>query len=231
MSWTGSLFIALAIAVASALYGGVLAGLAARWLRVSTREGYAGYWTVFMALLAGVFGLVAALLVLRLGAFESGTSAALAAAGVALGGVTLPGVLAWLGRERGGGRLPTLDLELRGPPGGATLAGDEQVLRARVTAKRAAGEAVRFDRAALRLEAGRWLLPGVVALRTRRPGRYMTLSGTRLNNAKAYFYLGPEVVDPLAPGTWSAWLGATPSGNLQPENDGAAFELRIRPRP
>jgi hypothetical protein len=62
MSWTFSILVAVALAVAGTLFGGFLASRAVGWLRISGREGYSGYWIVFMALLAGLYSLAAGLL-------------------------------------------------------------------------------------------------------------------------------------------------------------------------
>ncbi len=231
MSWTFSILVALALAVAGTLFGGLLASRAVGWLRISGREGYSGYWIVFMALLAGLYSLIAGLLMLRYGGAGEALPAILAAAAVVFGPIALAGLLAWLQRERppaGSGGAVLLEFEIRTPPGAATLAGESEVFHAYLTANKASMQPVVLEQARLRQEEGRWLLPGSAPLHTRRPGLYLVLGGTRLNQASIYFFLQGELW--ATPGAWSQWMGGSPSGDLSPATDGVDFEMRVRRR-
>lgn len=231
MSWTFSILVALPLAVAGTLFGGFLASCAVGWLRISGREGYSGYWVVFMALLAGLYSLIAGLLMLRFGGGDQALPAILAAAAVVFGPIAMAGLFAWLLRDRpppGSGGAVFLEFEIRTPPGAVTLAGDSQIFHAYLSANKTPTQAVALDQPGLRQEEGRWLLAGSAPLNTRRPSLYLVLGGTRLNQANVYYYLTREHW--ASPGTWSAWMAGSPSGDLSPTTDGVDFEMRVRRR-
>lgn len=233
MSWLGSILIALLLAVGGTLLGGFLAGRAVRWRRVSQREGYAGYWMVVMAALAGFFSLVAGLLVARYAGIDDGFLAFACAAGVAFGGIGLAGLLAWLSADRAprnGGQALGFDLEIRTPAGAATIPRNSMEFYGYLSASGAGMEAIAFDFARLAQVEGRWVLPGFVRLITSAPAPYLALGGQRLGGNTVHFSFGPEPLRRDQLGQWGDWLAGAPVGG-DPASDGGAFELRLRLRP
>lgn len=65
MKWLASIFVGICAAPLAAIIVGTAADSWARWLRVSTREGAAGYWVVMMALLATLCALVLGICIAR----------------------------------------------------------------------------------------------------------------------------------------------------------------------
>jgi hypothetical protein len=232
MSGLADILIAVGLGAAGTLFGGFLASRAARWLSVSAREGYAGYWVIFMALLAGLFSLLCGLLIARYGGFASVLPALLVAAAAAFGGIAVVALLAWLSRDRRpgrGGKAQVFDVEIRTPPGAATIGQGSSEIYGYLSAQHAAMEPLRLDFAGLRQEDGRWLMPGRVPLHTRRPGIYLALGGQRLNSATLYFRL--DAVAPSQGETgWSQWLSSSSSAGVEASSDAANFELRVRLR-
>jgi len=231
MSWVGSLLTGLGLAIAGTLLGGLVASQASRWLRISSREGYSGYWTVFMAILAGLYGLLCGLLVTRYAGIEGSAAAVLGAAAAAAGGISLAGFLAWLARDRTQsfkGRELLIDIEVRSPADSAPIAPEPSALHGYLDASRNDPAALRLDLSHQRQEAGRQVVPGRLALRTRKSGVYLVLTGQRLNQAKVYFRIEAATINALPAGQWTSWLAGSPGGDLQPTSDAAGFELRLR---
>jgi len=230
MSWLISILTAIGLALGGTLFGGYLASHVIRWRRVSKREGYAGYWLVFMALLAGLFSLASGLLMARYSGIENGFLAILAAAGVAFGGIGLVALLGWITADRAprqDGKELAYDLEIRAPAGATTISRESGQFYAYLSADGApmTSATLEFDR--LRELEGRWLLPGRVKLETGRPGLYVALGGQRLQSATVYFRLPPSATPDEATGEWSPWLQGTPSGGAEAGSDAAAFEVRV----
>lgn len=233
MSWLGSVLTAVALALGGTLLGGYFASHAVRWRRVSKREGYAGYWVVFMALLAGLYGLASGLLMARYSGIENGFLAALAAAGVAFGGIALVALFGWVTGDhapRKGGKELSYELEIRSPPGAETISSESGQFYAYLSAKGAHMESATLDFAQLRALEGRWYLPGRVKLTTGRPDPYIALGGTRLRSATVYYPLPASSLPRKSTGDWSDWLQGTPSAGLEAGTDAAAFEVRVRLR-
>ena len=232
MSWLGSLLTALVLAVGATLLGGFLASRAARWHRISSFEGKSGYFVVLMGLLAGVFGVVAGLLVARYGGAGDGLPAFATAAAVVIGGLLLVAGLAWLLADRPprlSGRSLVLDLEIRAPAGGAPLPADSTGFYAYLSAEGAGMSGATLHRDRQAQVAGRWLLPATVAFETRRPRPYIALGGQRLGGATVFFH--PELEPPIGDrlGQWGGWLTGAVAGSSG-SGDAAGFELRVRPR-
>jgi len=231
MTWLSSILVGLGLGAASTLLGGLVAAQASRWLRVTTREGYAGYWTVFMALLAGLYGFLCGLATSRImGDFAPAIGVA---AALAVGGIALAGLLARLfGSSESSfqNKALSLDIEVRSPVDAAPIGGDPTAFHGYLAGKREDRAAVSLDYGSRRREDRRSVVPGRVALRTRKVGVYLVFTGQRLNQATVYFRLESATVLALAEGAWSPWLPGSPPGDLQPTSDAADFELRVRRR-
>ena len=233
MSWFESILIAVILAVVGTLFGGLVASLAVRWLKISSREGLAGYWMVFMALLAGFGSLLCGLFIARYGGFEGFFSALATAAAVVFGAIGLVGLVTWLTRDhppRMNGKNLAFDLEVRTPPNATSIDSESGAFYGYISARGAGTIMVTLDFAGLRQEDGRWVLPGQVPFHTRRPYPYIGFGGTRLNGATVFFNLNVSGQLRQLLGQWSPWMQGSPSGNLAATSDAAGFELRVRLR-
>jgi hypothetical protein len=65
MTWLAAIFLGLLIGVMAAVYAGGVAILAADWLRVSSFEGYSGYWIFAMGLLGFLGGAIGGAVICR----------------------------------------------------------------------------------------------------------------------------------------------------------------------
>ncbi len=122
MKWLASIFVGLCAAPLAAIIVGTAADSWATWLRVSSREGAAGYWVVMMALLAAVVALIAGIAIARgwLLAAPDFWSALGATVG-SVGAITLVITgLVWLSADhppRIDGRRLQIEAEVRFPAG------------------------------------------------------------------------------------------------------------------
>ncbi len=66
MSWLVSLLVAVLSGVASLFLAGFVADACVSWYRISSRDGGAGYFVVFTAMLGGIAGTILGLIVARI---------------------------------------------------------------------------------------------------------------------------------------------------------------------
>lgn len=215
MSWIASFGIALLTAVFALFCAGTVSALAVDWYQISSFEGGSGFFVIGNALLGGIGGFIVGLVGSRVvagraGGFMKGLGVAcglvlglcLAVAGIAYFLADIP---------------PTIDgeelfmaVEIRWPAdpkvaGPRDLGGLPSLqigaLSAGVARRMESGPAFVED---ARQEGGRWILPGVVPIFTRRGGRLLDLS------AKDKSIAGFLVPLPRNPGAtereWSDWL-------------------------
>lgn len=229
-----SLGIAVLAGLASLLTGGVVAALCVDWYRISSVEGNSGFFVIFMALFSGVGGAMVGLIVARASAAVPTMN------GLKALGISLAVVLGVAGGVAGGARLladvpPEIDdealrliVELRWPDGQRPPAASNDAATIRLGTL--AGRTLRRDEAGplfledARLEAGRWIVPGVVDIFTSR--------GTPVVNA----FIGSTQITSFLPALrrypgrsdleWSEWQEATPPGS-QPIGIPVSYRFRV----
>lgn len=231
MSFLLSLLIALGVGVATLFFSGFLASKATRWLRISQREGHAGYWVAFKALLFGLFGAIAGFVAARKAEGDDRWLALGLGLAVALALPSLWAFLAWLSRDkepRLHGKRVGLDFELRAPAG-VRLADNAAQIYSYLSATRARMESSKLDFTNLQVIEGRLVLPGFVLLHTSRPDPYLVFGGERLGGGSLYFSL--DLPSPLkrAGRTWGEWRRGRSGGSKLPA-EVERFELRYRLR-
>ncbi len=216
MTWLISFVVALICGVAGLLLAGFIANACTSWYHVSSREGAAGYFVMFMGLGGGIAGIIVGLITARIaaGQFGPGFGKEL---GCALGVVLLiGGVSALLCRlfadvaPEIDGRDLMLEVEFRfpntAPSDKPPTADGEWLFRfaslAGHTQRKVEDGKLHGDKA--RLEAGRWIVPAEVYLFTERGRRVIDL---QRNGQDAGGFL---VSLPARPDRkfleWSGWL-------------------------
>ena len=240
MSWGSSIVIAIILAVIGAVAAFAMASLAVDWLRISSREGEAGYFAVFMGLLGIIAGIALGLIVTRyvggpgLAGFGLGLGAATA---LLLAVIGLAGGWAWLQNDpwpQFAGQYLAFAVEMRSTRGfaldPATARGDggpDATMHFWIGAHGAQGDGGRIDFTKSRQESDRWIVPGTVRLVTGRRDLYF---GMQENNGKIAWIniTAPRPLDP-AKSDWSEWKTAQADvangGVASP--DGMALRYRL----
>jgi hypothetical protein len=216
MSWIASFVVAILTAIVALFCAGTVSALLVDWYRISSFEGGSGFFVIGNALLGGIVGFVVGLIAARVvagwshGGFMKGLGVAcgvvlvmsLATAGISYFFADIP---------------PTIDgeelfmaVEVRWPAN-PKVAGPRDLgglpylrigaLSGSVARRMERGPAFVED---VRQEGGRWILPGVVPIFTRRGGRLLDLGV--MDKSLAGFL----VPLPRNPGQrereWSDWL-------------------------
>jgi hypothetical protein len=216
MSWLASFGIAVLTAIFGLFGAGTVSALLVEWYRISSFEGGSGYFVIGNSLLGGIAGFVIGLIAARVvagrphGGFLKGL-------GVSCG-IVLALCLTVAGLSYFAADIPpTIDdeelfmaVEIRWPadpkvPGPRDLGGLPYLrigaLSASVARRTEPGPAFVED---VRQEGGRWILPGVVPVFTRRGGRLLDF-GAKDKSIAAF-----DVPLPRNPGgkerEWSDWL-------------------------
>jgi hypothetical protein len=178
MSWPATFGVALLAGAVGMVTAGFIANQAVTWYRISSFEGYSGYFVVFMGLCGLVAGFVIGVVAARM--VTGGFLAALAAAlGIVLGIALLVGGPARLFADvppRIGGDTLLLALEYRWPAAqvAAPSAGEHEPhvrlgsVNGSIERKGAVGPLWLEDS---RFEDGRWVSPAAVAVFTERGKR------------------------------------------------------------
>ncbi len=216
MTWLVSIVVAVLSGVVSLLLTGLIANACVRWYHVSSREGAAGYFVLFLAIGGGIAGFFLGLSTARFMASHYGPGfgreigAALAVILIIAGAAALLcRLLADVPPKLDGQKL-TLEVEFRFPNTyGATqppTAGEEcqcelVSLSGRTYRKRESGTVATK---LVRFENGQWIVPITARLFTERGGRSVTLSPQE--GKEAFGFLLPV---PRRPGRkhleWSPW--------------------------
>lgn len=236
MSWLASLFIAVLTGGLGLVLAGVIANACVGWYRISSFEGKAGYFVVFMALLGGVAALVIGLVTARAVAagespgFFKGLGLACGITLVVAGCIALAArLMADIPPTIEGDELD-LEVEIRLPVGetnAPSSATGKSFLRlgslsGKTYRKSEMGE-LHLTRA--RLEEGRWILPGSVFLFTQRGNR---LIDADLDGKSIAGFLVPL---PSKPGQeheqWSEWLPRPRPGDPPWPDTKALYRFRV----
>jgi hypothetical protein len=216
MSWIASFVVAILTAIVALFCAGTVSSLAVDWYRISSFEGGSGFFVIGNALLGGIGGFVVGLIAARVvagwpgGGFMKGLGVAcglvlatsLAATGIAYFAADIPPTIE--------GEELFMAVEIKWPAdpkvaGPRDLGGVPQ-LRIGATSGSVArllepGPAFVED---VRQEGGRWILPGVVPIFTRRGGRLLDLGA---NDKTIAGFLVPLPRNPGQPEReWSDWL-------------------------
>jgi hypothetical protein len=216
MGWLASFGIAFLTAIFSLFCAGTVSALAVEWYRISSFEGGSGYFVIGNALLGGIGGFIVGLIAARVvagwprGGFLKGLGVACGLVFALCLAVTgLSYFLADISPTIDGEEL-FMAVEIRWPAdqkiaGPRDLGGLPSL---RISAS--SGSMVRRSEMGaafvddVRQEGGRWILPGVVPIFTRRGGRLLDLS------AKDKSIAGFLVPLPRNPGDaereWSDWM-------------------------
>lgn len=237
MSWILSLLVSLVCGAFTLVSSGVVAALYADWYHVSTREGYAGFFVVGLALLGAIAGCVLGLVIARmLGTEDSGGF--FKAAGIACGVATaLSGATALVlflladFPPKLDGEEMALEVEILLPEGVELTPSDfegetEFVLGSVVGGTRRAVRYGELNVSAAKDEDGRWVVPGEVFLFTSRGDRVIQI---RIGDSVRAAFGVPL---PAHPGrenlAWSGWLPQPPPGGAPWPETEASFRFRVR---
>ncbi len=217
MSWIVSLLVAFLSGVASLILGGFVADACVSWYRIPTREGGAGYFVVFTALLAGMAGTILGLIVARIVAsiYAPGFIRELGGSLSVIFLVT--GIVALTARLLGDvpptieGRDLILEVEFRFPHAEAGVKPPMSTEDWLFSLSSISGHEARKSKYGkihsdlARLEDGQWIVPASIELFTERGGRLVTIAPQ--DSAETIGFLLPL---PRRPGRnyleWSDWL-------------------------
>jgi hypothetical protein len=240
MHWLLCFLASLPAAAVALVCGGFTGSKCVRWYRISSFEGGAGYFVVFMALLGAVVGLVTGLVTAAILKPE-GMAAYWEMAGVAAVAVLVITAFIVMACRlmadvppRLGGRELLLEVEIKLPAGMKPPPADDSEAHA-LTLHSVAGRTVRKSMTGqwlpelARLEDGRWIVPCSAPLFTERGHRSLSV---RLHGEDVIGYLIPL---PARPGraflAWSEW-GPRPRSPHPPwPETKPCYRFRIQPVP
>lgn len=217
MTWLTSFAAALTAGVAGLFLAGFIANACVSWYHVSSREGAAGYYVIFMAIGGGIAGLIMGFIAARVVAAQFGPGFG-KELGAALGVVLLTGgASAFLARVCADvppeidGRDLMLEVEFRFPnpqhdDQPPTAEGEWDFTFASLSGhtcrKRDYGKILSE---AARFENGQWIVPTTVGLFTERGGRSVSIAPRHATEACGFL-----LPIPRRPGKefleWSAWF-------------------------
>jgi hypothetical protein len=236
MSWINSIFIGLLTAVVGCLGAGFVASLCVRWYRISSFEGAAGYYVIFIALLGGIVGLIGGIICSR---FAPVTGGWIFLKGLGISAGSMAGLLllvmaicrlaADLPPEIDGQSLE-LAVEIRCPEGlTLPLATDESGAFAGVDlpgGRRQPTEKIQLDEA--KQVDGRWIVPVTVPLETSVSRKFLRAYLNKENDA---FFALPLRSHPNARDLeWSKWIEAGWNANQPEPAKEKKFSFRFRVR-
>lgn len=232
MNWPASLGVAVLTAILGLFGTGWFASAYARWTQMSNREGAVGYFIIFLALLGGVAGLVAGLVIARwTGSPDSIFWKPLACStGFVAVGLGLVAGFCYLQADippRLAGDKLRLEVEIRLPAGQDKPAG-----KAAFTLGSVAGGTQRasrygeLDLAGARREGDRWILPARVELFTSRGQRVIlaTVEGQTLAAFQIPLPARPRVEHE----SWSVWFPNPPEGSPPWPDSKASCRYRVQ---
>jgi hypothetical protein len=238
MSWLLSIVVGVLTAAAGCVGAGILGSFCAKWYRISSFEGGAGYYVVGIALLGLFGGFVIGVVASRIVAASAspGFLKALGSSTGVIGGIlVLIAGFAWLAADfppKLGGKELVVEVEARMPQGFAPPT-DEAALSywyvtitADTGARHQSSGPLEFQKA--RQEGGRWVVPATVFLGTSDPGKSL---GVVVKSGVTQFFRFPLAGKPTrADMQWSPWLTDAHEGNLQeiPESERAAARYRVQ---
>lgn len=223
----GGFLVAVLTGICGAVAAFAMASVAVDWLRISSREGEAGYFAVLMGLFGLVGGVVIAIVVNRFvtapGFAGSATAFGIALA-IVLGIIGLGGAYAWMQNDPApqmAGRYLKLELEVRGYRGLVLDPKDQDNFRASFVSHYATLD---FDRA--QTASGAVIIPGEISLMTSQRRVYFGVR-SRADNIVFIHFEMPRTLDPER-AAWSAWLTAPPDNPPRPETGPDGFAVRYR---
>ncbi|WP_119421927.1 hypothetical protein [Desertibaculum subflavum] len=234
MHWFAIICFGLLTGLAGAVYGGFMADLAVDWLAISSFEGGAGYFVVFMILLAFGGSLIAGIVICAL-AGGPGWSGMLRGFASALAAVLLVitalGAFAWATADREplvAGQPIDVAVEVRLPAGSSrpegTASGKDYAALLSGSGSKSRLDYLRPGEA--REEGGRWILPAQIPIHVSEGRRVLSV---KLADRDTQFFDTPIPARPAAiDEAWSDWLAAPYLGNLSPPAPEAAIAIRYR---
>lgn len=234
MHWFAIICFGLLTGLIGAVYGGFMADLAVGWLRISSFEGGAGYFVVFMILLAFGGSLIAGLVICAL-AGGPGWRGMLRGFGSAVAAVVLVisalGVFAWATADREplvAGHPVDIAVEVRLPAGAkrpeGKASGNDYAALLSGSGSKSRLDYLRLDQA--REENGRWILPAQIPVHVTEGHRVLSV---KLTDRDTQFFDTPIPARPAAiDAAWSDWLTAPYLGNLTKPAPDAALAVRYR---
>ncbi len=239
MSWLVALLVAVLSGVASLFLAGFVADACVSWYRISSRDGGAGYFVVFTAMLGGIAGTILGLIVARIVASQIAPGFTRELVGSLSVVLLVTGVIALTARILGDvpptidGRDLILEVEIRFPNNDTgdkppTSIGDWQFtlssISGNVSRKSRYGE-IRNDLA--RFEDGQWIVPASVELFTERGGRAVTIS-----NKDSIESIGFLLPIPRRPDDeyleWSGWFPKQQSDGSPWPSTQASCRFRLK---
>jgi hypothetical protein len=236
MSWPLSILVALLTAALATVASGLVMIACVGWYRISGFEGKSGYAVGAAAILGGVAGLIIGLLTSRMIALPGGEGF-LKGLGISCAIVlVVAGTTAWIARKLADvpptidGQELMLEVELMLPvdvktkPGGSgeTYLEFGSVVNHVQRASRR-GE-LRTPEA--RLEGGRWIVPGSVALFTERGMRTL---GFQIDGAPVLGFMVPLPARPThADEAWSEWGPRPPAPNPPWPDSKPSYRFRVQ---
>lgn len=223
MNWIVSLLVAFLSGIASLFLAGFVADACVSWYRIPSREGGAGYFVVFTALLGGMAGTILGLIVARVVATQIAPGFLSELSGSLSVIVLVTGIVALTARLLGDipptidGRNLILEVEFRFPntksedkPPTSTGAWIFALSSTSHNAVRRR-EFGNIQNDYARLDTGQWIVPASVELFTERGGRLVTIGPQ--DSAEPFGFLLPI---PRRPGPkhleWSKWLPKQQAG-------------------
>lgn len=242
MTWLISLLVSILSGISGLLLAGFIANACVSWYHVSSREGGAGYFVIFLGLGGGIAGLIIGFITARIVAANFGPGFFKELGGTIGVVLLISGTVALLCRLLADvpptidGRALTLEVEFRFPISTSTSApptaeGEWQFqlgsLSGYTQRKYETGK-VMTDKA--RLKDGRWIVPTEVLLFTERGKRSVSLY--RSESKDVFGFLLPL---PRRPGTefeeWSDWMPLQQSDGKPWPADKMSFRFRVQKVP
>ncbi|MBL9135732.1 MAG: hypothetical protein JNK85_07685 [Verrucomicrobiales bacterium] len=239
MTWLISLLAALIAGIAGLFLSGFIANACVSWYHVSSREGGAGYFVLFLALGGGIAAFLIGLITARLMASHDGAGFGKevgAALSVVVGLAAIAALVCRLLADvppKLDGQDLTLEVEFRFPHSTGTDKPPTADGNWRFTFDSLSGHTVRKSAAgvvlteAARFSEGRWIVPTRVSLFTARGQRSVTLA-----REDAKDVMGFRLPLPRHPGSefqdWSDWLPRTQANGEPWPADKMSCRFRIQ---
>ena len=236
MKWLASIFVGICAAPLAAIIVGTAADSWAGWLRVSSREGAAGYWVVMMGLLAAILALILGISIARgwLLAAPNFWSALGATLGLTAAVTLIITGLVWLAADlppRIDGRRLQLMAELRLPAGTtveALQAGTPYLSIMRVDTRDSRGSGnLEFN--AARAVDGRFVVPTTMDLYTSASRKLLHLGFADGRNI--FFPLGFGAKPAQKDLEWTDWIPATGEAGQATDPYAIRYRIIVEPPP
>ena len=221
MSWLASFAVAVLTSIAAMFGAGAVASLVVDWYNVSSFEGASGFFVVAMALIGAIAGFIIGLIASRIVAararpsFVKGLGASVGTVAVILGAIAGASYVYADIPPRIDGEELFLLTELRWPASGApapaSITGVPYLRLGAMqgnTARKLESGLIFVEDA--RQEDGRWIVPGVVPIFTRRGARLLDFGAG--DKSLAAFLVPLPRYPGKAELQWSSWLPAAREG-------------------